>query len=43
MTPHDVYVLGKQTKIPKWQAWARQAKKKIDAEITATELANTGS
>ena len=43
MTPHDVYVHGKQTQIPRWQGWAQQAKEKIDAEITATELAKTGS
>lgn len=45
LTPHDVYVLGRKTKIPRWQGWARAAKEKIDAEITATEqkLAETGS
>lgn len=43
MTPYDVYVNGKTTQIPKWQGWAKAAKKKIDAEISATELAKTGS
>ena len=30
MTPHDVYVEGKVVGIPKWQAWAKAAKKKLD-------------
>ena len=34
MTPHDVYVEGKATAIPKWQGWAKAAKKKLDELIT---------
>ncbi|MCH8119845.1 MAG: transposase family protein [Planctomycetes bacterium] len=30
MTPHDVYVEGKTTQIPKWQGWAKSAKAKLD-------------
>ena len=34
MTPYDVYVDGKTIQIPKWQAWAKGAKAKLDAMIT---------
>lgn len=34
MTPHDVYVEGKATAIPKWQGWAKAAKKKLDELMT---------
>jgi len=30
VTPHDVYVGGVRTQIPRWQAWARAAKAKLD-------------
>jgi putative transposase len=30
VTPHDVYVGGVWTQIPKWQTWARAAKAKLD-------------
>jgi len=30
LTPRDVYVDGIATKIPRWQGWAREAKKKMD-------------
>ena len=30
VTPHDVYVGGVRTQIPKWQGWARAAKAKLD-------------
>jgi len=29
VTPHDVYVGGVRTQIPKWQAWAQAAKAKL--------------
>ena len=31
LTPHDVYVSGCATKIPKWQGWAIGAKRRLDA------------
>ena len=31
VTPADVYVGGVRTQIPKWQAWAKAAKAKLDA------------
>ena len=31
VTPHDVYVGGVRTQIPKWQPWARAAKAKLAA------------
>jgi putative transposase len=34
MTPHDVYVEGKATAIPKWQGWAKAAKAKLDELMT---------
>lgn len=34
MTPHDVYVEGKATAIPKWQGWAKAAKDKLDQLMT---------
>ena len=34
MTPHDVYVEGKATAIPKWQGWAKAAKDKLDELMT---------
>ena len=34
MTPHDVYVEGKATAIPKWQCWAKAAKAKLDELMT---------
>jgi transposase InsO family protein len=34
MTPHDVYVEGKATAIPKWQGWAKAAKEKLDKLMT---------
>ncbi len=34
MTPHDVYVEGKVTGIPKWQGWAKAAKDKLDKLMT---------
>ena len=34
MTPHDVYVEGKATAIPKWQSWAKAAKEKLDKLMT---------
>ena len=30
LTPYDVYVNGRATQIPKWQAWARAAKAKLE-------------
>jgi len=30
LTPHDVYVGGVRTQIPKWQTWARAARAKLD-------------
>ena len=30
VTPYDVYVAGVRTRIPRWQAWARAAKAKLD-------------
>jgi len=43
LTPQQVYANGRKLQIPRWQGWAKEVKRKIDAEITATELANTGS
>lgn len=45
LTPYDIYVDGRRTQLPRWQGWAREAKKKIDEEISATELelTKTGS
>ena len=34
MTPHDVYVEGKATAIPRWQGWAKAAKAKLDELMT---------
>jgi putative transposase len=34
-TPEEVYAQGVATVIPKWQAWARDVKKKIDNMLTA--------
>ncbi len=34
MTPHDVYVKGRSIGIPKWQAWAKAAKDKLDRMMT---------
>ena len=34
-TPEEVYAHGVATEIPKWQAWAREAKNKIDEMLTA--------
>lgn len=34
MTPHDVYVEGKTTAIPKWQGWAKAAREKLDKLMT---------
>lgn len=31
VTPHEVYVEGVRTQIPKWQTWAKDAKAKLDA------------
>ena len=31
VTPQDVYVGGVRTQIPKWQTWAKEARKKLDA------------
>ena len=30
LTPYEVYVTGTEIKIPKWQGWARGAKKRLD-------------
>jgi putative transposase len=35
VTPHDVYVDGVRTRIPKWQGWATAAKAKLDALMEA--------
>jgi putative transposase len=35
VTPHDVYVGGVQVGIPKWQAWARGAKAKLEELMAA--------
>lgn len=34
-TPEEVYAFGVATEIPKWQAWAREAKSRIDKLLTA--------
>lgn len=33
VTPEDVYVHGQVTQIPRWQAWAREAKKRLDSQM----------
>jgi hypothetical protein len=33
LTPQDVYLIGRQIKIPKWQGWAKGAREKIDKLI----------
>ena len=38
ITPHDVYVEGRATAIPKWQGWAKAAKAKLD-ELMTEEVA----
>ena len=30
VTPHEVYVDGRKTQIPRWQTWAKAARKKLD-------------
>jgi hypothetical protein len=30
LVPDEVYGQGRQIRIPKWQGWARAAKKKLD-------------
>jgi putative transposase len=34
LTPHEVYVESRKTQIPKWQAWAKAARKKLDQMLT---------
>jgi hypothetical protein len=34
LTPHEVYVQGRAVELPKWQGWAKAAKKKLE-EMTA--------
>jgi putative transposase len=36
VTPEDVYVHGVRTTIPKWQPWARAAKRILDDALTAS-------
>jgi len=36
VTPFDVYVRGVQTQIPKWQGWAKGAKKKLEEMMEAS-------
>ena len=35
LTPHDVYVDGQVITIPKWQTWAKQARRKLDDAMAA--------
>jgi hypothetical protein len=35
LTPYDVYVEGRKTQIPKWQGWAKAARKKLDQMMEA--------
>ena len=44
VTPEDVYVHGVAITIPKWQGWAREAKKKLEEMLGADVevLAKTG-
>ena len=30
MTPADVYIHGQAVQLPKWQAWAKAARKKLE-------------
>jgi hypothetical protein len=30
VTPADVYTGKERTKLPRWQGWAREAKKRLD-------------
>jgi putative transposase len=30
VAPHDVYVSGMAIQIPKWQGWAKSAKKRLE-------------
>ncbi len=41
LTPHDVYVSGCATKIPKWQGWAIGAKRRLDALMGQTTVPET--
>ena len=34
LTPQEVYVESHKTQIPKWQAWAKAARKKLDQMLT---------
>lgn len=34
LTPQEVYVTGRKTQIPRWQAWAKAARKKLDQMMT---------
>lgn len=34
LTPYEVYVEGCKTQIPKWQAWAKAAREKLDQMLT---------
>ena len=34
LTPQEVYVESRKTQIPKWQAWAKAARKKLDQMLT---------
>jgi len=42
LTPHDVYVDGQVITIPKWQTWAKQARRKLEA-AKATDAELTGA
>jgi transposase InsO family protein len=35
LTPTDVYVRGERVKLPKWQGWARAARRKLDEQLAA--------
>ena len=41
LTPHDVYVSGCTTKIPKWPGWAKGAKQRLDALMGQTAVPET--
>ncbi len=35
LTPDEVYTELRQTQIPKWQAWAREAKRQLEEQLCA--------
>lgn len=38
LTPADVYIKGMKTELPKWQHWAKEAKRKLDEQLQLQAL-----